>query len=286
MTKRAPGAAGRGPAGRLLLHPHLRAPGGAGARQLRLPERHRRHARRAARLAAVLRRPAPARADRHLAGQQPRPARRHRQHRAGARAVRHPQRRPLPTVGAAATATRQPSTTARNEQANLFTAGLALTSWEIDFFGRIAALSQAALAQYLATEEGRKAAQISLVSSVATTWLSLVADEELLGLTQQTLQTREESFRLTKLRFDNGVSNELDLRLAQSLAESARVALRSNSGSARWTSTPWRCCWAGRCRPTSPAAPPWPRWRWPTCRRACPPTCWPAAPTCARPSSS
>jgi NodT family efflux transporter outer membrane factor (OMF) lipoprotein len=130
-----------------------------------------------------------------------------------------------PTIGAAATATRQPSTTARNEQANLFTAGLALTSWEIDFFGRIAALSQTALAQYLATEEGRKAAQITLVSSVATTWLSLVADEELLGLTQQTLQTREESFRLTKLRFDNGVSNELDLRLAQSLSESARVAL-------------------------------------------------------------
>jgi NodT family efflux transporter outer membrane factor (OMF) lipoprotein len=129
-----------------------------------------------------------------------------------------------PTVGAAATATRQPSTSGTG-QTNLFSVGLALTSWEIDFFGRIAALSQAALAQYLATEEGRKAAQVSLVSAVASTWLSLVADEELLALTQQTLQTREETFRLTKLRFDNGVSNELDLRLAQSLAESARVSL-------------------------------------------------------------
>jgi NodT family efflux transporter outer membrane factor (OMF) lipoprotein len=107
----------------------------------------------------------------------------------------------------------------------MYTVGLALSSWEIDFFGRIASLSQAALAQYLATEEGRKAAQISLVSSVANTWLSLVADQELLAVARETLQTREESLRLTKLRFDNGVASELDFRLAQSLAESARVAL-------------------------------------------------------------
>ncbi|RYY96399.1 MAG: efflux transporter outer membrane subunit, partial [Comamonadaceae bacterium] len=130
-----------------------------------------------------------------------------------------------PTVGVSASATRQPSTTARDTQVNLYTLGLALTAWELDFFGRVAALGQSAQAQFFATEEARKAAQVSLVGAVATTWLSLVADEELLALTRQTLQTREETFRLTKLRFDNGVSNELDLRLAQSLAESARVAL-------------------------------------------------------------
>ena len=102
---------------------------------------------------------------------------------------------------------------------------LGVSSWEIDFFGRIASLSQAALAQYLATEEGRKAAQISLVASVANGWLNLVADEELLALTRQTLATREESMRLTRLRFDNGVSSELDFQQARSLAEAARVAL-------------------------------------------------------------
>jgi NodT family efflux transporter outer membrane factor (OMF) lipoprotein len=129
-----------------------------------------------------------------------------------------------PSVGAAVSATRSPSPVNRKET-TLYTAGLALSSWEIDFFGRIRSLSEAALAQYLATEEGRKAAQISLVSSVANAWLSLVADRELLAVTRQTLETREESLRLTKLRFDNGVSSELDFRAAQSLAESARVAL-------------------------------------------------------------
>lgn len=129
-----------------------------------------------------------------------------------------------PSIGAAASASRAPAQ-GTGKETSTYTVGLALSAWEIDFFGRIASLSQAALAQYLATEEGRKAAQISLVSSVANAWLSLVADQELLAVTRQTLQTREESQRLTRLRFDNGVSSELDFRQAQSLAESARVAL-------------------------------------------------------------
>lgn len=129
-----------------------------------------------------------------------------------------------PTIGAAVSASRAPAQ-GTGKETSTYTVGLALSAWEIDFFGRIASLSQAALAQYLATEEGRKAAQISLVSSVANTWLSLVADHDLLAVTRQTLQTREESLRLTKLRLDNGVSSELDFRQAQSLAESARVAL-------------------------------------------------------------
>jgi outer membrane protein, multidrug efflux system len=77
----------------------------------------------------------------------------------------------------------------------------------------------------LATEEARKAVQISLVASVATQYLALVADDELLDLTLRTLRTREESLKLTQLRFDNGVSSELDLRQAQTLVEAARVTL-------------------------------------------------------------
>ncbi|MBA2964404.1 MULTISPECIES: efflux transporter outer membrane subunit [Ramlibacter] len=130
-----------------------------------------------------------------------------------------------PTIGAAAAATRQPNTNGNGQQVTLYTAGLALATWELDFFGRVAALSQTALAQFLATEEGRKSAQTILVSAVANTWLAVVADEELLTFTRQTLDTREETFRLTKLRFDNGVSSELDLRQAQSLVESSRAAL-------------------------------------------------------------
>jgi NodT family efflux transporter outer membrane factor (OMF) lipoprotein len=57
-----------------------------------------------------------------------------------------------------------------------------------------------------------------------TAWLNLIADEELLALARQTLATREESLRLVQLRFENGASSELDLRQAESLAETARVA--------------------------------------------------------------
>jgi NodT family efflux transporter outer membrane factor (OMF) lipoprotein len=129
----------------------------------------------------------------------------------------------FPSVGAVAGGTR--AATASGGTATLYTTGLAITSWEIDLFGRVASLSRAALAQYLATEEGRKAAQISLVATVANAWLGLAADEELLALTRQTLTTREDSLRLTKLRFDNGAASELDFRQAQSLFESARVTL-------------------------------------------------------------
>ena len=105
----------------------------------------------------------------------------------------------------------------------LYSAGLSVSAWELDFFGRVASLKEQALAQYLATDEARKAAQISLVASVANGWLTLQADQELLNLTRQTLASREDSVRLIRLRFDSGAASELDLRQAESLAESARA---------------------------------------------------------------
>ena len=126
-----------------------------------------------------------------------------------------------PTVGAGITAQRQPGASGR--PVNAYAVGLALSSWEIDLFGRIRSLSDAALAQYFATREARNAVQTSLVASVATTYLSMLADEELLRITRETLATREDSLRLTKLRFDVGVSSELDYRQAESLLESARA---------------------------------------------------------------
>ncbi|MDP3798422.1 MAG: efflux transporter outer membrane subunit [Polaromonas sp.] len=133
----------------------------------------------------------------------------------------------FPTVNAGLTGSRQPGSNG-NGNGNItstYTGGLLVTSYELDFFGRVASLKEAALAQYLATEEGRKTTQISLIAAVANTYLSLLADEELLRITQQTLATREESFKLSKLRFDNGVTSELDFRQAESLTEAARVSL-------------------------------------------------------------
>ena len=128
----------------------------------------------------------------------------------------------LPTVGVGAMVARQPFGA---DVATVYGVGLSVASYELDLFGRVRSLSQAALAQYFATAEARKAVQISIVSSVANAYLNVLADEELLRVTQETLKTREESLRLTKLRFDNGVSSELDFRQAESLLEGARATL-------------------------------------------------------------
>mgnify|MGYP001605628577 CR=1 FL=1 len=126
----------------------------------------------------------------------------------------------FPTLNLAASGNRQPNSS--GGISSTYSAGLAMASWELDFFGRVAALKDTALAQFLASEEAKRAAQTSLVAAVANGWLALQADEELLDLTQRTLTTREDSLRLTKLRFDNGVASALDLRQAESLAAAAR----------------------------------------------------------------
>jgi len=128
-----------------------------------------------------------------------------------------------PTVAAAANGQRV--TTGNDSISSTYSAGLAVTAYELDLFGRVRSLSQVAVAQYLATEETRKAVQISLIAAVANGYFTLLADDELLEVTKQTLKTREDSQKLTRLKFDNGASSELDLRQAESLLEAARVAL-------------------------------------------------------------
>lgn len=96
-------------------------------------------------------------------------------------------------------------------------------SWEIDFFGRLRSLKHAALEQYLASMEGRRAAQILLVSQVADQYLTMLADDELLEVTRKTLQSAQASYNLVKLQFDTGAGSELDLRQAETVVEQARA---------------------------------------------------------------
>ena len=129
----------------------------------------------------------------------------------------------FPAVNGIVAGTRQPSVL-NGELYNTFQVGLGITAWELDFFGRLDSLKQVALARYLATEEAQRSAQISLIGAVATGWYTLLADDELLEITRQTLATRDDSVRLTKLRLENGVSSEIDFQLANSLAETARAS--------------------------------------------------------------
>ena len=135
----------------------------------------------------------------------------------------------FPTVGAGVNASRAPNTTGSGTKyVNSYQVGLAVTSWELDFFGRIGSLKEAALAQYLATEEARRAAQTSLVAAVASGWYTLLADEQLLKISRDTLQTREESIKLTKLRFDTGENDAL-LRYERTLGRSRIIVLVNRS---------------------------------------------------------
>jgi multidrug efflux system outer membrane protein len=128
-----------------------------------------------------------------------------------------------PTLNLGLGASRQPKT--GGGITSVYSAGLLVTSYEIDVFGRVRSLADAALAQYLATEEARKAVQISLVAAVANTYLAMQADDELLQVTEQALETRGASLRLIRLRFENGAASQIDLRQAESSLEAARVAL-------------------------------------------------------------
>jgi len=129
----------------------------------------------------------------------------------------------LPTVNAALTGARTPASSGSINSA--YSAGLAITAYELDFFGRVASLKEQALAQYLATQEAAQAAHISLTATVAQGWLALLADEALLSTARQTLAARQDSLKLVELKARNGAASDLDLRSAQTLQESARVAL-------------------------------------------------------------
>ncbi|MGB5196825.1 MAG: efflux transporter outer membrane subunit [Candidatus Deferrimicrobium sp.] len=100
---------------------------------------------------------------------------------------------------------------------------LGISSWEIDFFGRIRSLKDAALQEYLATEEARHGAQILLVSGVADAYLTFAADRETLKLAQSTQDTQQAAYNLIRKRYDVGLSTELDLRQAQTRVDAARV---------------------------------------------------------------
>ena len=99
----------------------------------------------------------------------------------------------------------------------------ASVAWEIDLFGRLRSLEAAALEQYLASIQGRRAAEILLVSQVADQYLTMLAYDELLEVTQRTLDTAKASYDIVKLTFDTGTGTELDLRLAETVVEQAKA---------------------------------------------------------------
>jgi len=95
-------------------------------------------------------------------------------------------------------------------------------AYELDFFGKVRSLSEAALQQYLGTEEARRAQQMALVAEVANAWLALQADRERLLLAADTLKSQQLTYELSKRRFEAGATSGLDMHEAQTSVEAAR----------------------------------------------------------------
>ena len=100
-------------------------------------------------------------------------------------------------------------------------AGVAVPAWELDFFGRLRSLSDAQLQLYLASAQARKAAEILLVSGVAIQYLTMLADDEQLAVTERQLETARAYYKIVKLQFDTGTTTELALSQAQTAVEQA-----------------------------------------------------------------
>lgn len=122
------------------------------------------------------------------------------------------------------------SGTGKAETISQYTIGLGTASWELDLFGRIKSLKSAALEQYLATEQARVATQISLVSSVAGSYLTLAADRQNLKLAESTMSTQQAYYDLIRQTRDFGMASDLEVSQAQTQVEAARVDIARFSG--------------------------------------------------------
>ena len=97
--------------------------------------------------------------------------------------------------------------------------------WELDFWGRLRRNSQAARAEYLASEEGRRSVLLTLVSDVATGYLQLRELDLDLEISKRTLASRQETLRLALKRYQQGLISELDVRQFESEVNSSAVQI-------------------------------------------------------------
>ena len=135
----------------------------------------------------------------------------------------------LPDVSTAGSGSRQrvPADLASGDKATIesqYSVGLNV-SYEVDLFGRVRSLDQAALQRYLASEQAQRSARIGLVASVANAWLTLQADQALERLTSDTLDTYENSYQLTRRSAEVGTVSDLALSQAQTLVQGARGSM-------------------------------------------------------------
>ena len=108
---------------------------------------------------------------------------------------------------------------------NRFQVGVGISAFELDFWGRIANLSEAARAEYLSTIAAQRAFYLSLIADTANTYFEIVETEEQVALAEATAQSRREGLRIARLRLDSGVTSALPYRQAETLLTQAEQQL-------------------------------------------------------------
>jgi len=132
-------------------------------------------------------------------------------------------------IGAQGTIQKAPKSVSGSDKSvtRQYQAGLGMTAFELDFFGRLKSLSEAAYQDYLATDQARRTVHINLIAQVAEAYMRLRAAQAQYALVQKTLVSYQQSYDLVKSRYDAGVASALDLNQAQSQLNSAQADLQS-----------------------------------------------------------
>jgi len=139
---------------------------------------------------------------------------------------------PSVDLGAQRAASRTPgdlSATTQAVNSQRYDVNLSVTSFELDFWGRVKSLNDAARANFLASDYARRAFELSLIAEVAQAYFALQESAERLVLTQAVTASREETRMLVGRRRDVGLANDLDYLQADGAFQAARAELASTA---------------------------------------------------------
>ena len=117
--------------------------------------------------------------------------------------------------------------TGQDTVSHVYSANLAMASYELDLFGRVRSLSTEALNEYFATDEARKSARVTLIAETANAWLQLGTSRSILAFTKETFESQEKSYKLMKASYDAGAINLLELNQARSQYAAAKASYLS-----------------------------------------------------------
>ena len=131
-----------------------------------------------------------------------------------------------PTVMAGASGAKQRAFSGGQYQdSEGYSASVGITAFELDFFNRLGDLKEDAWQQYLAMAENERTVRISLIAEVARAYLTLLADQEKLVISRETLEQEKKFTALTELREREGIVSKLVLVQAKTVLETARANL-------------------------------------------------------------